>query len=514
MCMRMLRARLLATSIVFAMALVVGASAQADTYTAAALTNVSGSSPFGAFASCNGGPLDAPLFVNSEVEPWIAVNPANTSNAIAVFQQDRWQNGGSRGLVGAATTGAGWSKSFAPFTFCSGGTTANGGDFERASDPWVTFSPNGAAYQISLSFDESSLDNAVLVSKSSNGGATWGAPTTLKRDSGERETSFAFNDKESITADSTNSSYAYAIWDRLVSPTGTSNASVTGFENAVGFRGPIWFSRTTDGGATWERARQIYDPGQINQTIGNQIVVLPNGDLVDVFDLISNASNTHGQRGLNVAVIRSSDKGATWSKPTIVAKLNTVGVTDPDNGHGVRTGDIIPDIAVDALSGKLYVVWQDARFSGGQHDDIAFSSSSNGGLTWSMPIKVNQTPVPAAAFTAGVDVAADHAVGVTYYDFRANDASPGLPTDYFLVHSHDGGVSWDPETRITPTSFDMESAPDAAGYFVGDYEGLTHVGNRFMPLFVQSVVSGAAQPTSPVVDTTNRTDAFVTTVGP
>jgi hypothetical protein len=506
--------RALAASMTMAVALVLGAGAAAGTYTAAPLTNVSGLSPFGAFASCDAGPLDAPLYVNSEVEPWIAVNPANTSNAIAVFQQDRWTNGGARGLVAAATTGAGWSKSWAPFTFCSGGTTAIGGDFERASDPWVTFSPNGAAYQISLSFNESNLDNAVLVSKSSTGGATWGAPTTLIRDSGERETSFAFNDKESITADPTNSNYVYAIWDRLVSPTGKSKASISGLEHALGFRGPVWFSRTTDGGATWEPARIIYDPGQINQTIGNQIVVLPNGDLVDVFDLISNLKNAHGQRGLNVAVIRSTDKGATWSKPTIVAKLNTVGVTDPDNGHDVRTGDIIPDIAVDALNGALYAVWQDSSFSGGQHDDIALSSSTDGGLTWSMPIKVNQTPVPVAAFTAAVDVAADHTVGVTYYDFRANDAAPGLPTDYFLAHSHTAGATWDPETRITPTSFDMESAPDAGGYFVGDYEGLTHVGNSFMPLFVQSVVTGAGQPTSPVVDTTNRTDAFVTTVGP
>lgn len=512
--MRLFGLRVLGASIAVAGALVLGAGAEAGTYTAAALTNVSGPSPLGAFSSCNAGPLDAPLYVNSEVEPWIAVNPANTSNVIGVFQQDRWRNGGARGLVASVTNGAGWSKSWAPFTFCTDGTTANGGDFERASDPWVTFSPNGAAYQISISFNESNFANAVLVSKSIDGGATWGGPTTLIRDSGERETSFAFNDKESITADPAISSYVYAIWDRLVSPTGTSNASFTGFENALGYRGPTWFSRTTNGGATWEPARPIYDPGQINQTIGNQIVVLPNGDLVDVFDLISNFKNAHGQRGLNVAVIRSTDKGVTWSKPIIVAKLDTVGVTDPDNGHDVRTGDIIPDIAVDAVSGALYVVWQDATFSGGQHDDIAFSSSTDGGLTWSMPIKVNQTPVPVAAFTPAVDVAADHTVGVTYYDFRANDSSPGLPTDYFLVHSHSGGASWDPETRITPTSFDMESAPDARGYFVGDYEGLTHVGNGFMPLFVQSVVAGAAQPTSPVVDTTNRTDAFVTTVGP
>jgi hypothetical protein len=61
--------RALATLTAVAAALVLGAGGEAGTYTAAPLTNVSGLSPFGAFASCNGGPLDAPLYVNSEVEP-------------------------------------------------------------------------------------------------------------------------------------------------------------------------------------------------------------------------------------------------------------------------------------------------------------------------------------------------------------------------------------------------------------------------------------------------------------
>jgi hypothetical protein len=86
-------------------------------------------------------------------------------------------------------------------------------------------------------------------------------------------------------------------------------------------------------------------------------------------------------------------------------------------------------------------VWQDARFSGGEFDSIAFSQSLDGGLTWSEPIKVNLTPtnVPPGnqqAFTPSVQVAADGTVGVTYYDFRNNTAAEPLLTDYFLVHCH------------------------------------------------------------------------------
>ena len=50
----------------------------------------------------------------------------------------------------------------------------------------------------------------------------------LIRDSGDRDVSYAFNDKESITADPTNANYAYAVWDRFTTPSGKSLASIEG----------------------------------------------------------------------------------------------------------------------------------------------------------------------------------------------------------------------------------------------------------------------------------------------
>ncbi len=81
-----------------------------------------------------------------------------------------------------------------------------------------------------------------------------------------------------------------------------------------------------------------------------------------------------------------------------------------------------------------------------------------------------------------------------------------------MVHSHDQGLSWKSETRVTPTSFDMSKAPVARGFFVGDYEGLAAVGNSFRPFFAQS---GAA---CTRIDASNAfdcdTSVFATTVGP
>jgi hypothetical protein len=504
---------------VFLVVLLIGVtgSASAGTVTVAPLILISGPSPF---AGCTVGAfLNGVNYENAEEEPWVEVNPTDAKNIIAVYQQDRWSNGGAHGLATGVSHNGGktWKTTFAHFSLCAGGTAANGGDFERSSDPWVTFAPSGDAYQISLSVSFNTGENGVLVSKSTDGGDTWTEPITLKRDSGGRDSSYAFNDKESITADPTNANYAYAVWDRFVTPSGTSKESLPGFFNSRSFRQPAWFARTTNGGATWEPARNIYDPSEFNGTIGNQIAVLPNGDLVDIFDQFFIFKNAQGQRGENIALIRSSDKGVTWSRNSIIfGQSLEIGAFDPDTGRPIRAEGGIPDIAVNRNNGTLYVVWQDSRFSG--VDEVAFSMSTDGGFHWSTPIKVNQTPRSATpgnqqAFVPAVHVAADGTVAVTYYDFRNNDANPGVPTDYWIVHCHTATVdcsnaaNWGDEARLSSTSFDIEQAPAARGpfgFFLGDYEGLTSRGNTFLPVFIQVNNGNAA----------NRTDAFLTTVGP
>jgi hypothetical protein len=180
-------------------------------------------------------------------------------------------------------------------------------------------------------------------------------------------------------------------------------------------------------------------------------------------------------------------------------------VSDPNTGQAIRTGDIIPEPAIDPTTGQLYIVWQDSRFNGHHFDEVALSTSTNGGSTWSAPIQVNtNTPPTGPGFTPMVHVNPDGTVGVTFYDFRnLTTQTTTLPTDYWFVKSTNHGASFDSEMPITPTSFDMLTAPNAGGFFVGDYEGLDTSGTSlFQPFFVQTN-SG---------NTSNRTDVFTTTV--
>jgi hypothetical protein len=211
-----------------------------------------------------------------------------------------------------------------------------------------------------------------------------------------------------------------------------------------------------------------------------------------------------------VAVIRSSDRGLTWSTDaTVVSPVDPVysntGPTDPDNGRAIRGGEL-PDFAVDRLNGNLYAVWEDDPFIPGV-GAIFFSQSTDGGFTWSLPVKINKTPttIPSGnqtAFTPTVKVAANGAVAVTYYDLRNNTSAPGLPTDYWMVRclsSCTDSSRWS-ETHVAGP-FDEEQAPFARGYFLGDYEGMVALGNTFGAFFMQAVTRAG-----------NPTDAYFATV--
>jgi hypothetical protein len=487
----MRRAGLSVATCVALLSLLVGA-ANAAPFVTSGHVRVSQGDPF---AACTADDVAAQPGTNhpgTEVEPWVDVNPANTANIAGIWQQDRWSDGGSRGLVAGVTfdRGATWTSVVIP-----NGSRCSGGIYARTSDPWLSFGPDGDLYAISLALSHDATVSAILVNKSVDGGLTWSNAKTLIHDTNAD----TFNDKQTITADPTNADYAYAVWDRsrvaldeIGSQRALSLAAASGSD--------IMFSRTADGGLTWESPRAIYAPKAEEWSIGNQIVVQPNGTLLDITELTTNAGNF-------VAVLRSTDKGATWSAPQVVATQRPLAVREPDTNKLVRVGAGLPEIGVDPTTGRLYAVWVDSRFSGGSIDEIALSSSSDGGLSWTAPIKVNKTPssIPllnSQAFTPSVEVAANGAVAVTYYDFRKNTSASGVATDYWLVHCHTGctkRANWS-ETHVSG-SFNIKRAPVARGYFLGDYEGLAAVGGGFRAFF--------ARPTS-----TDRANVYFAKVAP
>src|SRR5215472_16845052 len=426
---------------------------------------------------CDGVPASGTLYANTAVEPSMAANPFNPMNLIAAWQQNRWSNGGAQGLMLASSVdgGSSWTLTSAPFSRCTGGNAGNLGDYARASDPWLTVSPNGFVYAMSLSFTGATLapgsSSAMLVARSADFGVTWQLPHQLIRDGAQ-----FFNDKGSITADPINSSFVYAVWDRLTSQTA----------------GPTWFARSADGGSTWPTVGSIYDPGPTNQTIGNQIVVLPGDVLLNVFTQIDTAAD--GTTTSSVRVMQSIDNGIKWSAPVKIADLQALGTINPANQQAVRDGSDLVSVSASASTGVVYLAWQDSRFSMGKHDGIALVYSRDGGQTWSPPVQVNgDTDVQ--AFTPTVNVRADGVVAVTYFDLRNNKtpASDHLYADCWMVTSSDGAMSFS-EQHLSG-SFDLYNAPDSEGLFLGDYQALvsTASGSAFLPFYAQPALGSAVE---------------------
>jgi hypothetical protein len=445
------------------------------------LTRVSGPSPFTHCADTLGIGKTT-NYPNADVEPFVAVNPRNPHNVIGVYQSDRFNEGGGAKADVAAVSfdgGATWTHSAPKFSACAGG------EYARVSDPWITFGPDGVAYFIGGGGTSKFAATAVFASTSVDGGLHWSNPATVHRDNSAE----IFNDKPSGTADPFRGGTAYVVWTRYTAD------------------GHPFFSMTTDAGHTWSPGRDLTPNATSLFTSGNVVAVVPQWGgppvLVDVFQY-SKGSFTPDDSFMGL--VRSTDGGRTWSKPIRIAHGSALPDVDPDTGHPLRTGAEfggLPDVAVDPYRHTLYVTWATSRFSNGAHNDIALSKSTDGGLHWSTPEKVNQSPHGVTAFTPSVEVLADGTVGVSYYDLRANTPNPNtLPTDYFLAVSRYGWAPWT-ETRVTPTSFDDSTAPDAGGYFLGDYVGMANNAYAFNLLFIRA--TGQVN---------NRTDAFYATVAP
>ena len=485
-----------------------------------------GNSPF--TPGCQGVAQNGKKYHNTEPEPWIDVDPTSVGapdgvDLIGTQQQDRFETGGANGLGTSISGngGASWTQlgvgPLPKFDRCMGATPGGPDDYERASDPWVSNEPVADhAWQISIAFNDTrNLANAVTVSHTTNDGATWGPVIALKRDDDPN----VFNDKEAITADYTRPGFVYAIWDRLIFPKEKSGGH--SFEHAAAFRGPIWFAKT-ENDSDWT-SRQIFDPGQNDQTIGNQIVVMPDGDLVDAFTQFSN-DNKGGRKGGLIRVMRSEDTGDSWSGQITIAQLGAIGVRVPDSSvdddtdpDPVRTSDFNAEVASDerANTDNVYAVWQDARFNGFQRDQIAFSKSTDGGETWSAPVRINREP-STQAFTPAIRVDDQGNLGVTYYDFRNdNPATNAVETDLWFLRSADGGQTWS-EERVTPESFDMRIAPFARGYFLGDYQGLTAYSDRFVAYstLTKSGFGDSQAVPEDALDLSNRTDVYAATMSP
>src|SRR2546422_10871764 len=143
-----------------------------------------GSDKLGSLTPAAPDPIQDYVQPDTQIEPSIAVNPANPKNVVTVYQEGRIADGGdaTNGFATSFDGGKTWKSGELPALTTYPG---QGGMFERASDAVVAFGPGNVAYANSLVFDVNAgggLRSGIAVNVSKDGGRTWSAPVILQDD--------------------------------------------------------------------------------------------------------------------------------------------------------------------------------------------------------------------------------------------------------------------------------------------------------------------------------------------
>jgi len=409
---------------------------------------------------------------DTQIEPSIAVNPANPRNAVAVFQENRFADGGAY-TTGYATTfdaGKTWRSGEIPKLTMNGN---QGGKYERASDPVVAFGPHNTVYTTSITFDmtrNNGLGSGLTVSMSPDGGRHWKDPVLIQDDN---LTIVGPNDKEWLVVDTSSApghhlGRVYVVWDRIV---------------------PVEYNycdHDCDHLENWLPDFQTV-PGLMfpGQGLGAYPLVLREGGLGIVIETISGGIPgvpPDVRVGGEINYILAPEAGST-PYPLPLAFLPPIDISgDRSNGvRGQRASGGIPAAAVDPRSGTIYAVWDDGRFRADAANDAVLSRSFDNGLTWTPPQRVNRGSTDDDMDHYNITVAVG-ARGTVHIAWRQRDESGPSPTfspfvDTYYVESFDGGNRFTRPLKVdrVPSNIPYDAFSEG-GAFEGDYNQVASAG--------------------------------------
>jgi hypothetical protein len=310
-------------------------------------------------------------------------------------------------------------------------------------DPSLASGLDSDVYYGFIAFNSVSCsDGGVYVSKSTDAAATWTTPVRVRANSDTE-----FQDKSYVTVDTNPSSpysgRVYVSWTRF------QTLSCGGALTAT----PIALSYSSSG-ASWSSPRTVSATG----SICNQGSVPAVGIDGDVYVAWWNCDTTP-QR---ILVAKSTNGGLFFSSPVQVAQVATIPSPLPPTAF--RTNSF-PAIATHPTNPNLlYVVWPSDP-AGTDDADIFFSRSTDGGATWSAPLRVNDDATASDQFFPWISVGPDGRINVVFGD-RRDDPGDALYHTYY-AGSSDGGASFEANVRVSDVASDPGINFD--GTFIGDY---------------------------------------------
>jgi hypothetical protein len=281
------------------------------------------------------------------------------------------------------------------------------------SDPVLGFDAEGNFYYNSLTLSGNSYWCNVY--QSQDGGQTW-----------ETGTYAHGGDKQ---------------WMSVDRSTGTGSGNIYEFWSAASSCDPHYFTRSTDGNNSYEDCSNI--PGD---PYWGTTFVSPSGDLY-----------VGGAQWTGFLIAKSSNaqdpgQDVSWDYTTDVfldGDIIGFGGNQCPNPDGLLGQTII---AMDSTGGPgngyIYLLCSVSRISTGDPCDVMFTRSTDGGLTWSWPTRVNDDISNTAYQWFGtMSIAPDGRIDVIWLDTRDNPAS--VISALYYSYSLDYGLTWSQNVRLS-----------------------------------------------------------------
>lgn len=249
----------------------------------------------------------------------------------------------------------------------------------------------------------------------------------------------------------------------------------------------------SDEGQEWAPPIRVDDPATSSgSSIYATPAVGPNGEVYVVW-------NDYGQaNGGSLRVDKSLDGGGTFGHDVVVTDLRLNLQPDLANPASVyaipaqatRGIAACPSIGVDVSTGPrrgwIYVCYGD-RAPGKSHDDVDVfvRRSSDGGTTWSAPVEVNDDNSATSQFLPSMSVdPVDGSLNVCWYDCRNDPAN--VKADVYYARSTNGGMTFEPNVRVSSVSSDeSQDVADPLNQF-GDYLGIAAFGGQVVPAWTDA----------------------------
>lgn len=219
-----------------------------------------------------------------------------------------------------------------------------------------------------------------------------------------------------------------------VDPTNPNNVLVAAKDWRTGPK-QVWYYRSTDGGRTWADGHVDLASELPNQSDPVLAFDAEGGAYLAMIGYNQNDSSVGG-----LFIVRSSDAGRTWGKPTLAAANSDTIFHDKEW--------IAVDRTTGPTRGNLYLTW--TRFTElsptTEKGEIVISRSTDAGKTFSPP-KVISLPGQDETQGSFPAVAPNGDLHVLYY----NNAGQGLGSGsaLYIARSTDGGVTFAPARKVS-----------------------------------------------------------------